>query len=81
MLDEAPMNPNPQFFSSLGECFIPAYVKEALTNGTKNINELYEFDENAFDGGYQAQVYRGNNCCNIRIRFTLKEFSHIKVDT
>ncbi len=40
---------------------MPIYVKEALTNGTKNIKELYEFDRIPFDGGYQAQVYRGNN--------------------
>lgn len=59
ILEEASTFPNPQFFDSLRKCFMPTYITEALTNGTKNINELYEFNGNAFDGGYQAQVYRG----------------------
>lgn len=39
---------------------MPTYMEEVLTNGTNNMKELYEFDVNAFAGGKQGELFRGN---------------------
>lgn len=38
---------------------MPTYMVAALTNGTNNMKQLYEFNGNAFAGGKQGELFRG----------------------